>query len=315
MSKNPLKIKIVTDYIQTHDNQYLCVDRIGTGKRIAILLHGIGGSSHLWVPFALQHRGDYTFIIPNLRGFGKSKHVKFDKKDDVILDYARDIHTLVNHYRGQGKVTIAALSMGAYSAMKYFEIYGDTFVEKYLNIDQSPKAINGSDWNHGLCGVNQEGMFALFNKSRQDFSTSIGIPFAGIQKEVKNDYILAVGKFIEAALHRPIEKKALTKVRQLPVLSRLMTRALSADIWESYYHCLQSYQGQNYDFRGTMCGLDIPITLFVGKHSEMYPSEGQLYIQKHGHNVTAHQFEESHALMYTAPLQFTRQFNKFLRGH
>jgi pimeloyl-ACP methyl ester carboxylesterase len=302
-----------TEYIQTHDGQYLCVDRIGSGKKVAILLHGIGGSSHLWMPFAMQNRGDYTFIIPNLRGFGKSRHVKFDHPNDVIRDYAKDLDTLVADYRGQGKVTIAGLSMGAYAAMHYFHSFGTERVEKFLSIDQSPKAMNGAGWKHGLCGNNQEAMFALFNKSRQDFSSSVGIPFAGIKQEVKDDYLMAVGKFIEAALHRPFEKRVLNKFRQLPGASRVMASVLSADSWESYYHCLESYQGQDYDFRGVMCSLDIPVTLFIGKHSEMYPADGQRYIQKHGHHVTAHEFAESHALMYTSPIQFTRHFNRFLQ--
>ena len=307
-------MRVHTDYISTHDGQKICVDRIGGGKKVAILLHGIGGSSHLWMPFAMQNPSDYTFVIPNLRGFGKSKHVRFDEKSWALTDYAKDIATLVEHYkyREDDKVTLAGLSMGSYAAMHYFQLYGTGSIDKFLSIDQSPKAMNSTSWKHGLFGENQRDMFRLFNKSRRAFVCNLGVPYVGICQKAKDDYLEVVTQFIEAALHRPIEKLMLRKFLLLPGASKLMTTALSADTWESYFHCLASYQGQDYDFRKVMCDLEIPITLFIGKHSEMYPADGQRYIQKHGKDVCSWEFQESHALMYTAPRQFTKQFNRFL---
>ncbi len=301
------------DRVLTKDLQKLYVDKIGNGKKIAILVHGIGGSSHTWMPYALQHRGDYTFIIPNLRGFGKSKNVAFANTEDVLTDYADDLDNIIQRYKGNGKVTICALSMGAYIAMHYFQTYGTDDVEKYLGIDQSPKAINSKTWQYGLCGFNQDEKLAQFNRLLPTFKSLLGTPFDKLEPDLKAEYLDACGSFFESAFHRKYEKAFAQNMLHMPVISRYARAAVTADKWESYYHCLVSYQKQDYDFRPTMQKLNIPATLFIGWYSDMYPAEGQLSMAEANPKIKAQIFDESHAMMFTAPLKFTKQFNRFLQ--
>jgi hypothetical protein len=60
-----------------------------------------------------------------------------------------------------------------------------------------------------------------------------------------------------------------------------------------------------------MRSLDIPVTLFIGAKSEMYPAAGQRDVLRNP-LFNSVEFSEGHALMYTAPIQFQREFNKFL---
>ena len=296
--------------IKTFDNQFLTVDKIGTGKKIAILIHGIGGSSHFWKPFALRYRKDYTFVIPNLRGFGKSANVKFSpaNSEDVLTDYANDIDAIVKHYKGNAKVVICALSMGSYATMRYFQLFGTKDIEKFLSIDQSPKAINNRIWRHGLCGHLQEQRLTQFNNLIPAFETLLGTPFNKLENDLKAEYLDAIGQFFETAFHRKGEKLFARAV------SRHAAAFFGVKNWESYYYCLVSYQKQDYDFRGVMKKLRIPVMLFVGRYSSMYPAEGQLFLQQQNpEHIKAVIFNEAHALMYTAPARFVKNFDEFLK--
>ena len=300
------------EYVKTADAQYLRVDVVGTGPTVVVLVHGIGGSSHMWTPFTLQLRNEYTFIIPNLRGFGKSSMITFANKNDVLTDFADDLNAVINQYKQESKVIICSLSLGAYATMRYFEKYGSDDVDRYLNIDQAPKAINHDSWNHGLFGERQEMLLDQFNSVLAHFKPNLAKPFAAINLDLKRNYLASCGQFFDMAFSRPIEQFIVTNIFAVPLLGKVATKIVSADMWESYYYCITSVQDCDYDFRKVMINLDIPITLFVGKYSKMYPKEGQLYIAEHGKQVDVVMFDEGHGLMYTAPLIFAKRFTEFL---
>ena len=299
------------DYVKTKDRQYLRVDRIGSGPKIAVLIHGIGGSSHLWIPFALSCSKEYTYIIPNLRGFGKSKDVDFLSTTDVLFDFARDIDSVIEHYRGDDRVVVCALSMGAYSMMRYFEMYGTEAVERYMNIDQSAKAINSADWQWGIGGDKHDALFEEFKRNLSEFDAEIEKPFPALDRDLRDCYLSSLSEFFGIAFHRPIEKLVAQHMLQIPFVECVARKAVSADNWESYLFCLDSYQSRDYDFRETMLSLDIPVTLFIGAESEMYPAEGQRDMLRNPRFGSV-EFAEGHALMYTAPVQFQREMNRFL---
>ena len=301
------------DYIKTHDSQYLQVDRIGSGAKIVVLIHGIGGSSHLWIPFALASSKEYTYIIPNLRGFGKSKSVKFCHETNVLFDFALDINAVIDHYRTD-TVTVCALSMGAYSMMYYFQLYGTLAVDRYLSIDQSPKAINDADWRWGLAGEQQEGLLSRFNTSLEKFECELRKPYAALDSRLRIEYLDSISEFFNLAFHRPLEKLVAGNLLKIPLIREVTARAVYADTWESYYYCLVSYQRWDYDFRVTMQAIDIPVTLLIGKYSDMYPAEGQREMARVNPNIQTVEFEESHGLMYTSPVKFQRELNRFLMG-
>ena len=300
------------EYVKTVDAQYLRVDVVGTGPTVVVLVHGIGGSSHMWTPFTLQLRNEYTFVILNLRGFGKSKMVTFANKKDVLTDFADDLNAVINQYKQESKVIICSLSMGAYATMRYFEKYGSNDVEKYLNIDQAPKAINDETWQYGIFGERQEMLLDQFNEVLAHFDSSLAKPFDAIDSEIKRNYLASCGQFFDMAFSRPIEQFIVNNIFELPLLGKLATKIVSADIWESYYYCVTTIQDCNYDFRNVMSELPIPITLFIGSQSKMYPMEGQLYMAKHGKQVDVVMFDEGHGLVYTAPLTFAKRFKEFL---
>ena len=302
------------DNVTLANGSEIAVEVTGKGKQVVILVHGIGSSSSMWLPFAYQHPKDFKFVIPNLRGFGKSTAAKFDNPEDVLLDYANDIKALIDHYAPDGKVILAGMSMGAYSCMRYFQEFGTGRVIKYLNIDQGPKAMNSNTWRYGIGGETHEGLFGAFKSLMKAFEPKLGMEFVSLENPFQDEYISQLRNFFSLAFHRSAELSIVdaTLGGEVPVLRHLARGSTQCVTWQSYYHCLKSYVDRDYDFRKTMAKLDIPLTLHIGRHSHMYPARGQYYMAHHAPLCKVVEFDESHALMYTAPMKFSFEFAKFL---
>jgi pimeloyl-ACP methyl ester carboxylesterase len=304
------------DHVKMRDLSSIAVEVVGKGEQVVILMHGIGGSSAMWLPFAHQHKKGYTFVIPNLRGFGKSSTTKFSHPDDVLRDYADDLEMLIDTYSPDNKVILVGLSMGAYTCMRYFKDYGSDKVAKYLNIDQSPKAINSGSWKHGIGGEQHAVLFCAFKALMKSFETKVGCAFAALDPDLQAGYMACIGDFFSLAFHRDFEVRLIEKLfnSKHPVFLQIAKsqRSMHSRVWQSYYNCLKSYVERDYDFRKTMAKLDIPMTLHIGRHSKMYPARGQYYMAHHAPKCKVVEFDEAHGLIYTAPVKFSIEFSKFL---
>lgn len=282
-------------------------------KPWVVMVHGIGGSHHMWLPYALPFLGDFNFIIPNLRGFGLSGDVPYLGKS-AIHNFAWDIADCVDAFVPEDKkVTLIALSMGSYASMQYLKTEGAGKVERFLSIDQAPKAINSKGWRHGLVGKKQQFLLPRFKSLLEECQENdyYDREFDCLPESIKLEYQKCLCEFFESAFHRKLEKQLVSMPIYLGIKPAL--NIVSANRLASYAHCLRSYVDYDYDFRDMFKKLNIPVTLFVGKHSEMYPAEGQLAISKLAKNCKVVLFDESHGLMYTAPIQFYRELKKFLK--
>lgn len=304
------------ELVKMRDGQYLHVDVFGSGKKVVVLMHGIGGSSAMWVPFCLPLLKEYKFVIPNLRGFGKSSGVTYTTPGNVLMDYALDLAELIDYYSPDEKVILASLSMGAYASMQYFKLVGPERVEKYLNIDQGPKAMNSKEWKFGIGGTENETLFGAFKELMERCDSELGKPFYGLNSGIQSDFIEKVHLFFSLAFHQSYEKKALgfLLTNNNSVLRFIAKKVTQAGNWQSYFHCLRSYIECDYDFRKIMSEIDLPITVFIGKFSTMYPKEGQQYIVDNAKDASVEEFIAGHALMYTSPIKFSVAFSQFLKS-
>jgi pimeloyl-ACP methyl ester carboxylesterase len=84
----------------------------GTGKRIAVAVHGITASGMSWQAVARHMPPDWTLAAPDLRGRGHSS----DLPGPYGLDrHARDVAAVLEHFGG--RPVLAGHSMGAYIAL------------------------------------------------------------------------------------------------------------------------------------------------------------------------------------------------------
>jgi pimeloyl-ACP methyl ester carboxylesterase len=87
----------------------------GTGKRVAVAVHGITGSGMSWQAVARHMPPDWTLAAPDLRGRGHSR----DLPGPFGLDaHARDMVAVLRHFGGSRvRPVLAGHSMGAYVAL------------------------------------------------------------------------------------------------------------------------------------------------------------------------------------------------------
>ena len=84
----------------------------GTGKRVAVAVHGITASGMSWQAVARHMPPDWTLAAPDLRGRGYSH----DLPGPYGLDrHARDVAAVLRHFGG--RPVLAGHSMGAYVAL------------------------------------------------------------------------------------------------------------------------------------------------------------------------------------------------------
>jgi lipase len=84
----------------------------GTGKRVAVAVHGITASGMSWQAVARHMPPDWTLAAPDLRGRGHSR----DLPGPFGLDrHARDVVAVLRHFGG--RPVLAGHSMGAHVAL------------------------------------------------------------------------------------------------------------------------------------------------------------------------------------------------------
>ena len=265
------------------------------------------------MPFVAAKNKEFTFIMPNLRGFGKSETVPIYNRDDIFLDFARDLDSVINHYRTTtDKVILCGVSAGALTSMRYLQVFGTGAIERYLNVDQSPKNMNNESWSWGIGGPSLFQMFEDIGEKINTLDPYINKPLSAIDAHKQIEFLGAITDFFETAFHRKVEKFIVRNMFRTPIIGKLAKKLTQVHNWETYCACVISYRANDYDFRELMQNIDIPVTLFVGKYSELYPPEGQWHMAAHKATTKVVDFNEGHALMWTAPLKFNRAFKKFL---
>jgi len=101
----------------------------GTGKRVAVAVHGITASGMSWQAVARHMPSDWTLAAPDLRGRGHSR----DLPGPYGLDrHASDVAAVLRHFGG--RPVLAGHSMGAYIALLARDAYPE-LVRRLVLVD------------------------------------------------------------------------------------------------------------------------------------------------------------------------------------
>jgi lipase len=97
------------------DGGKLRVLQWGTGRRVAVAVHGITASGMAWQAVARQMPPGWTLAAPDLRGRGSSAHLPGPYG---LERHAADVTAVLRHFGGSGvRPALAGHSMGAYVAL------------------------------------------------------------------------------------------------------------------------------------------------------------------------------------------------------
>ena len=114
--------------------------KAGSGKKVLVLIHGFGDTSHMWIPLFEEFGKDFTIIAPDMRGLGDSSRPQtgYDKKT-----IAADIHGLVTSL-GYKQIDLVGHDIGLMVAYAYAAQYPNE-VEK-LALLEAPIPGIGDVW-------------------------------------------------------------------------------------------------------------------------------------------------------------------------
>ena len=114
--------------------------KAGNGKKVIVLIHGFGDTSHMWIPLFDEFGKEYTIIAPDMRGLGDSSRptTGYDKKT-----LATDIRELVKSL-GYEKIDLVGHDIGLMVAYAYAAQYPNE-VEK-LALLEAPIPGIGDVW-------------------------------------------------------------------------------------------------------------------------------------------------------------------------
>ena len=300
------------------DQQQLFVREIGQGEPV-LVLSGLDMSSWQWLPYIAPSLRRRKFYIPDFRGFGQSKHCEIpnqpEYQNDAIASHWRDVDCLLAQINqkenlSQG-IDLIAYSMGATISMHGMK-YGNfsSKIKRYIHLDQSPCIRNQSDWKYGLYGDQQATFLNILERLLsllKPYATQHQ-PIRSLPKAIQHQLVKLFDEFV--ALQ---SKNALLANYDYQIFQNLKIHLLPFKTIDYLYWYLNNYLVHDDDYRQTLISFTKPAYFLIGKHSALYPADGQIAIAKQLKQSKIHILPRSgHALVINQPLFFTQTLNQLL---
>jgi pimeloyl-ACP methyl ester carboxylesterase len=279
----------------------------GRGPDTCVLLHGFAMNAAMWLPLVapLAHR--VRFVIPDLRGFGRSHTLPLVQRS-ILDQHADDLHDLLLAL-DLDDVHLAGLSMGACTALQYHRRHGFGRIRAYLHMDQSPCVPNGPRWRHGLLGEEQQAQLAAWATLLDELEPHRGTPYRKLPRSLRRRMWCGLAQFIDYAFHH----RGMRAVSSLSKYELLIRRVAPTANWPVYLDCLRSYVEDNYDWRPSLAKLKVPMTVLIGLESRMYPAAGQFRIAEYVPHARLVSIPGcGHVIPFEAPRVFLREMSRFL---
>ena len=298
-------------FVTTRDQQSLHVRVIGKGQPV-LMLHGMGMQSAHWLPFLLPYLRQYRFYLPDLRGAGRSSHIRLNQTD-VFQNHMEDVQDVIAHF-GLQDFLLAGYSLGGSTSLHLLHHGGFDGVRRYLHIDQSPCVGNKDDWPHGLFGERQTEIFAALQQLKELLDDHAHAERLDTLPPAAREQVIDI---LSDVFSRMLGRRAIAPLLKLSsrwpwLLSQLFPITHVQDI-RAY---LASYVSGGHDYRDSLKHCPVPVTVMVGMRSPLYAPEGQMAIADHAPQGRVVALAKSgHVPLMDEPVRFTRELGRFLRDH
>lgn len=268
----------------SHDQTPIRYVSLGHGRPL-IFLHGWTASVREWLPFATPLSEQFRTLCWDARGHGDHR---YDVDINMGIDaMAADLHLLITELRLEKPVLIGH-SMGALTSWEYIRRYGSDHLGGLCIIDQSPKLITDSDWQHGIYGdFDRDSNQSLIKRLGEDFAE-------GVLELAANGRNLRITENYQRN-SRGFQKLRLT-LQQQP--AELLIRA-----WKSL---------STQDYRDLLGQINIPCLQVYGDQSQFYSQELAHWVESQLSDTQLHFYPNSdHSPHLWHQQQFIYDLNRF----
>jgi pimeloyl-ACP methyl ester carboxylesterase len=295
-------------FVQVSQGDRLHYLDVGRGPP-CVLLHGFGMQAAHFLPFILPLAHRHRFILLDLRGFGGSRRLRL-RDPDLLLSHAQDLNEALDALRLE-RPALGGISMGASTSLAFLRHFGFDRVRAYAHVDQAPRVLNDATYRDGVFGEDQGTILGAWDKLGDQLEAcGRDMPYDRLPKGLRRAVSRRLAEFFSYAFYG----------RMWRVSSRLMKREILAKRvldpgnWPLYLDAMRAYQTRDYDFRPSLRRVKVPMHVFVGMESRMYPPAGQIAIREHVPHARIVPFARAgHAVPAEAPVRFTRALAAFLR--
>jgi len=314
--KNYFLNSLETKRFQAEDGENLYYRTIGEGHPV-VLLHGFGMNNSHWLPFVLNQRGRYQFIIPDLRGFGASRNA-YNCYDDVLQRHAKDVMALAD-YLGLDKFSLMGYSLGGLTSLQIFETYGDDRLTNAILIDIMPRIKPDDSWRWSIFGDNGEKRLLSWRRLTARIMSEIGVMkeseflFDDLSDRSRFHMVRILGHFMADATRHSWAKMMFRKMSRFRLVMNVL---FPMEYWYVFMDHAKSFVTEDYDFREALRKLDIPVSVITGAQSHVFPCESQIEMAQMIPNGSIEILLHSgHVLMLDEPINFYRAMKRGLSRH
>ena len=280
---------------------------MGKGKA-CVLLHGFAGDARFWLPFVAPFLHRHRFILPDLRGFGRS--IKAPIRGDCALSqFVEDVEDLMDTLDCE-KASLGGLSMGAYTCLYHQQKNRFRRISRCFIVDHAPKAISSPDWPYGMNPVLTDLSRELVSCFEREKLDDPEMPFRELPSSFQQLYLQVFKALVVNCFPRPYQKWIVEMNSRTQLFVNTFVLNCS---WYAATKCLSSYIHQDYDMREGLREITIPVTIMMGLKSEIFPNQGVLYLDQQIPQSRLVKFAHSgHGLFLTEPVKFWRTLKQFL---
>lgn len=290
-------------YLKLRDGCQLRLRIIGRGKPV-ILLHGFGLNANQWLAHAITCSKNHSFIIPDFRGHGSSKHPIYQESnplETLMLDLDELIYQL-----DLSDFKLCGYSMGALVGLAHTATMRHPKQHSYLHIEAGPKFHSDDAWAYGFnpdATSKALELMALLPENLLQQAKSL--------KELPGQFVKAYREFVWL----------LARIAFPPGLFRRLVQR-TPDVlcqpwlpdWQFTCRLFRWLLDEGFDFIPSLSGIKVPVHLVAARHTEYFPAPGIEAMQGLIPNSKFTMFDHSgHGLMLSEPIKFIRSFRDFVR--
>ena len=200
--------------------------------------------------------------------------------------------------------------MGAAASLAYLRHVGFDCIRGYVHVDQAPRVLNDAAYRHGVFGEDQREILDSWGTLLNEFEArGRDTPPEALPQRLRR----ALASSSRSSSPTPFTVACGARRAPSSGTSSVAKRVLDPESWPLYLDAMRAYRTRDYDFRPSLSRIAVPMHVFVGMESRMYPPAGQIAIRDYVPHARLVRFSRAgHAVPAEAPIRFTRALGDFL---